>query len=204
MQIINNENHQNLKSNVPFESLPKWFQKTKTENAIVKLIDSNFIWECGTWKNGVWKLGTWKDGLWMKGVWLNGTWEKGVWLDGIWYNGIWYDGKCEEGFWHGGTWKNGFWRKGLWYDGIWEDGIWMDGTWYRGTWLGGLEYNFRCKHKIGINCKTNQIKIGCKIKTIKEWDKWFAGKETYETERNTEEFKLIYENYLKAKKLCTQ
>ncbi len=36
------------------------------------------------------------------------------------------------------------------------------------------------------------LMIGCVSKTIKEWDKWFKGKDTYETKRNTKEFKQIH------------
>ena len=36
-----------------------------------------------------------------------------------------------------------------------------------------------------------KIKIGCKEKTIKEWDSFFASEEEYETKRNTDEFKQI-------------
>ena len=44
----------------------------------------------------------------------------------------------------------------------------------------------------------NKIQIGCKQKTIEDWDGFFASEEIYETERNTEEFKQIqavYESY---------
>ena len=44
----------------------------------------------------------------------------------------------------------------------------------------------------------NKIQIGCKEKTIEEWDSFFASNEVYSTERNTEDFKqiqAIYESY---------
>ena len=37
----------------------------------------------------------------------------------------------------------------------------------------------------------DKIKIGCKEKTIKEWDCFFASEKEYETKRSTEEFKQI-------------
>ena len=46
-----------------------------------------------------------------------------------------------------------------------------------------------CKWSHSI--KGNKIQIGCKEKTIKEWDSFFASEEEYETNRNTEEFKQI-------------
>lgn len=36
-----------------------------------------------------------------------------------------------------------------------------------------------------------EISIGCKEKTISEWDEWFAGDEVYETPRNSFEFRQI-------------
>jgi len=44
----------------------------------------------------------------------------------------------------------------------------------------------------------DKIQIGCKVKTIEEWDSFFASDEVYSTERNTEDFKQIqavYEAY---------
>jgi hypothetical protein len=41
----------------------------------------------------------------------------------------------------------------------------------------------------------NKIKIGCKEKTIEEWDSFFASEEVYSTERNTEDFKQIQATY---------
>jgi hypothetical protein len=44
----------------------------------------------------------------------------------------------------------------------------------------------------------DKIQIGCKVKTIEDWDSFFASNEVYSTERNTEDFKQIqavYEAY---------
>ena len=40
------------------------------------------------------------------------------------------------------------------------------------------------------------IQIGCKNKTIEEWDAFFASDEVYSTQRGTEDFKRIYANYV--------
>ena len=41
------------------------------------------------------------------------------------------------------------------------------------------------------------IHIGCKSKTIKEWDNWFKkDTETFDHKRDSQQFKLIYANYL--------
>jgi len=46
-----------------------------------------------------------------------------------------------------------------------------------------------CKWSFSI--KGDKIQIGCKEKTIEDWDLFFASSETYSTERNTDDFKQI-------------
>jgi hypothetical protein len=50
----------------------------------------------------------------------------------------------------------------------------------------------------------DRIKIGCKVKTIEDWDLFFASDETYETDRKTEDFKQIQAVYLAYKAYLTQ
>ena len=50
-----------------------------------------------------------------------------------------------------------------------------------------------CKYSLAI--KGDYIRIGCKEKTVEEWDKWFESEETYETERGTEAFARIEASY---------
>ena len=45
----------------------------------------------------------------------------------------------------------------------------------------------------------DKIKIGCKEKTIEEWDYFFASNETFETSRDSEQFKQIEAVYLAYK-----
>jgi hypothetical protein len=47
------------------------------------------------------------------------------------------------------------------------------------------------------------IKIGCKQKTIEDWDLWFSGIEEYDTKRGTDDFKRIYASYLAHKAYLT-
>jgi hypothetical protein len=47
------------------------------------------------------------------------------------------------------------------------------------------------------------IKIGCKEKTICEWDLWFASKKEFATKRGTPEFKQIEAMYLAHKAYLT-
>ena len=49
----------------------------------------------------------------------------------------------------------------------------------------------------------DKIKIGCKEKTIEEWDLFFKSDETYDTDRNTEDFKQIQAVYLSYKAYLT-
>ena len=43
--------------------------------------------------------------------------------------------------------------------------------------------------------KNNLIVIGCKEKTIEQWDLWFDSEEEYLTRRDTEDFKQIQAVY---------
>ena len=87
----------------------------------------------------------------------------------------------------------------IWKGGIWEDGIWKGGTWKGGIWEGSIWEGGRCKWSVYINKNQNTIHIGCKENSIEGWDLWFASNEEYETMRNTEQFKRIYNAYLVAK-----
>jgi hypothetical protein len=58
--------------------------------------------------------------------------------------------------------------------------------------------------KWAFSIKNNQIiKIGCKEKTICEWDLWFASKKEFATKRGTPEFKQIEAVYLAHKAYLT-
>lgn len=58
-----------------------------------------------------------------------------------------------------------------------------------------------CKWLFGI--RGNKIKIGCKEKTIEEWDSWFSGTEVFGTERDTKDFKQIEAVYQALKSYLT-
>ena len=47
--------------------------------------------------------------------------------------------------------------------------------------------------------KNDNLSIGCKTKTIKEWDEFFESNEEFETPRGTKEFKQIEAMYLAHK-----
>jgi hypothetical protein len=58
--------------------------------------------------------------------------------------------------------------------------------------------------KWSFSIKNNQIiKIGCKEKTVDDWDLWFASTEEFDTKRGTHEFKQIEAMYLAHKAYLT-
>jgi len=64
-------------------------------------------------------------------------------------------------------------------------------------WLVSYKVNSNDK-KVTINdidINLIKIEIGCKSKTIKEWDLWFKSQEEYSTKRDTFEFKQIHGMY---------
>ena len=79
----------------------------------------------------------------------------------------------------------------------------LSGANLRGADLSGAE-NIETAY-LPIFCKWtpsiigNKIKIGCKEKTIEEWDYFFSSNETFETSRDTEQFKQIEAVYLAYK-----
>lgn len=172
-----------------------WLAKANVRGEDVVIIDGLVRWNYGTWCKGTWKGGFWENGAWKGGVWENGTWYKGTWKGGTWKDGIWEDG----------DWCDGIWEDGIWYNGIWEDGKWCRGKWNGGNWEGGTwEDGFKLIEgysKWAMFYSINEIEIGCKVKTTAEWDEWFDSDEVYETDRDTEEFELIYQDFLRVKEL---
>lgn len=60
-----------------------------------------------------------------------------------------------------------------------------------------VSYNLDNMSTYGQTYKINDatLQIGCKVKTIAEWDEWFAGEEVYQTERGTKKFAQIEANF---------
>ena len=54
-----------------------------------------------------------------------------------------------------------------------------------------------CTWVVGI--KNDLIKIGCKEKSIEDWDIWFSGTEEYSTKRGTKDFAKIQAMYISLK-----
>ena len=70
----------------------------------------------------------------------------------------------------------------------------LSGANLRGAYL--RDANLPIFSKWSISIKNDLIRIGCKEKTIEEWDIWFNSNEEFDTERNSSEFKRIYANYV--------
>ena len=63
-----------------------------------------------------------------------------------------------------------------------------------GANLSGAYMPMYCKWSVGI--QDNKVFIGCKAKTIKEWDVFFyESKKEYDTPRESEDFKRILASY---------
>ena len=94
------------------------------------------------------------------------------------------------------------------YEGANLEGANLRGADLRGANLrcadleGAIKVPMYCKWSHGIT-KGNLIHIGCKKRTIEEWDKFFESNEILSTERNTPEFKQIEAVYLAYKAYLT-
>jgi hypothetical protein len=81
-------------------------------------------------------------------------------------------------------------------------GSYLSGSDLNGSDLSGSYLPIFAKWSFSI--KNNQIiRIGCKEKTISEWDLWFASTEEFDTTRGTPEFKKIQAMYLAHKAYLT-
>jgi hypothetical protein len=63
--------------------------------------------------------------------------------------------------------------------------------------LRGADLPIFCKWAHSI--QGDKIRIGCKVKTIEEWDLFFNSDEVFETERNNDDFKRIEAVYTACK-----
>ena len=88
----------------------------------------------------------------------------------------------------------------------------LRGSDLRGSDLSGSDLsgsNNKEKAYLPIFCRWShsirgdKIKIGCKEKTIEEWEMFFNSNEEWETKRNTEEFKQIQATYEACKAYLT-
>lgn len=65
----------------------------------------------------------------------------------------------------------------------------LEGAYLKGANLEGANLPIYCNWSVFI--VGDKIKIGCKEKTIEEWEQWFKSSEEFSTKRGTPEFKRI-------------
>jgi len=106
----------------------------------------------------------------LKGAYLKGAYLKGAYLEGAYLEGANLEGAYLEG-------ANLEWA-------------YLKGAYLKGANLEGANLPIYCKLSVFITGE-NKIKIGCKEKTIEEWENWFKSDEEFSTQRGTDEFKRI-------------
>jgi len=74
----------------------------------------------------------------------------------------------------------------------------LQGADLQGANLQGADLPIYSKWSMSVN-EDGIIKIGCKSKSIKEWDEWFSGTDVFDTPRDHTDFKRIYANYMAYK-----
>jgi len=84
----------------------------------------------------------------------------------------------------------GAYLKGANLEGAYLKGANLEGANLEGAYLEGANLPIYCKLSVFITGE-NKIKIGCKEKTIEEWENWFKSDEEFSTKRGTDEFKRI-------------
>ena len=82
------------------------------------------------------------------------------------------------------------------------EGANLRGANLRGAYLENANLPIFSKWSVGI-IDNKIIKIGCKEKTISDWDSFFASEEEFDTKRGTAEFKQIEAMYLAHKAYLT-
>jgi hypothetical protein len=78
------------------------------------------------------------------------------------------------------------------------DGANLDGANLDGANLVGASLPIYCKWSVTwstVDAKIS-VAIGCKSKSIDDWDAWFSGSEQFDTPRDTDDFRRINANYL--------
>jgi len=124
-------------------------------------------------------------------------WNGGDFLGGDFLGGDFRGGNFRGGNFRGGNFLGGDFLGGNFLGGNFLGGDFCGGNFRGGNFLGGtmMPHN---KWRCGVE-SNGLIRIGCKVKSMQEWDSWFAGNETFSTPRGTKEFAKIQANYLAVK-----
>jgi uncharacterized protein YjbI with pentapeptide repeats len=162
------------------KNAPEWLLNANTENADVEIDHFGaVIWKSGDFLWGDFRGGNFRGGNFRGGDFLGGNFLGGYFLGGNFLGGNFLGGNFLCGNFRGGNFRGGDFR----------GGNFLGGNFLGGNFLGGLMMP-HCKWIYGQDCD-GKIIIGCKTMSVREWTKWFQGKEEFETRRGTEEFNKI-------------
>jgi len=127
------------------------------------------------------------DGAILVGASLVGASLVGARLDGARLNGAILDGAS----------LNGAILNGAILDGARLDGASLVGARLNGASLVGARLPIYCQWPVTHTVAPDLlVHIGCKSKSVVDWDAWFAGSDEYDTPRDSDDFKRIRANYL--------
>jgi hypothetical protein len=132
-----------------------------------------------------------KNGANLEGANLEGAYLEGAYLEGAYLYGANLEGAYLYGANLEGAYLEGANLEGAYLEGANLYGAYLYGANLVRANLYGATLPMFCKWGVSHSSDFKTIKIGCKSKTIKEWDSFFASEEVYSTHRNTDEFKRI-------------
>jgi hypothetical protein len=191
------------------KNCPEWLVKADTFNEDVDWdIYGNLIWKGGEFRGGYFLGGEFRGGEFRGGEFLGGEFRGGYFLGGEFLGGeflggYFLGGEFRGGYFLGGEFRGGEFRGGYFLGGEFLGGEFLGGEFRGGYFLGG-EFlggvmNPHCKWRVCGVMPDGRVKIGCKEKTMEEWDAWFAGTEEFETKRGTKDFAKIHAMFLSLK-----
>jgi hypothetical protein len=157
------------------KNAPEWLVMADTKNADV---DYNrfgqVVWNGGYFLGGEFRGGYFRGGEFLGGYFLGGEFLGGYFLGGEFRGGYFLGGEFRGGEFRGGEFRGGYFLGGEFLGGYFRGGVMMPLC----KWVYGFTHD-------------GKIKIGCKEKTLEDWEAWFDSDKTYSTPRGTEEFKKI-------------
>jgi Pentapeptide repeats (8 copies) len=166
------------------------------------VLDAHLKWANGELNGGRADLrGADLQGAYLRGAYLRGADLQGAYLRGAYLRGADLRGADLQGAYLQGAYLQGAYLRGAdlreaYLQGADLRGADLLGADLQGAYLQGAYLPMICKWLHGII--DQKIKIGCKVKSIEDWDKFFESDEVYETPRNDNDFKQIqavYEAY---------
>ena len=170
------------------KNAPEWLVKADTKNADV---------EINTWGEVIWNGGEFRGGEFRGGYFLGGEFRGGQFRGGQFRGGQFRGGQFRGGQFRGGEFRGGYFLGGEFRGGYFLGGEFRGGEFRGGEFRGGVMMPL-CRWVYGFTAE-GKIKIGCEVKTIEEWESFFASTETKTTPRGTIAFKKIQASFKAAK-----